>query len=347
MIAEVTEEVRKIQLTGRSSYIISLPKKWILEMGLKAGDRLTFLKQNDSTLLLTPPKMKKREKPEEVTIFVSSHDNPYTIMRRIIAFYLVGYNLIRLKTKEDRMDSMQRSIVKDGARRKLVGTEVVSDSSNEMALQVLLSYPELSIESALRRMCIIATSMHEDAMKSLEQFNHQLAKEVIGMDDEVDRFSFYAIRQLKSAVQSERIIKEIGLNDARDCLGYRLVTKSVERIADHAADICENILMMKTPPSQSLFTRIFKMSSFSRSIFEGAFESLFKKDYERADQVIEKARAIELLEKEALAQVSRQKLGAEEISCLRLIIESLHRVTEYSSDVAEVVLNLTVSEAPG
>ncbi|HEU4822580.1 MAG TPA: PhoU domain-containing protein, partial [Nitrososphaeraceae archaeon] len=36
-------EVRRIQFTGRSTYILSLPKKWINEMNLKAGDLVDCL----------------------------------------------------------------------------------------------------------------------------------------------------------------------------------------------------------------------------------------------------------------------------------------------------------------
>ena len=52
-------------------------------------------------------------------------------------------------------------------RRMLVGTEIVTDTSSQLMLQVLLSYPELTIQSALRRMSIITTSMHKDAILGL------------------------------------------------------------------------------------------------------------------------------------------------------------------------------------
>jgi phosphate uptake regulator len=35
-------EMRKIQFTGRSTFIISLPKKWMHEMQLNVGDPVTI-----------------------------------------------------------------------------------------------------------------------------------------------------------------------------------------------------------------------------------------------------------------------------------------------------------------
>ncbi|MFP3985833.1 MAG: PhoU domain-containing protein, partial [Candidatus Bathyarchaeia archaeon] len=241
---ELGEETRKIQLTGKSTYIVSLPKKWVQSMNLKAGSQLVISKQSDASLLLTPKELIKPAKLGEANIIVHQKEDPNTIARKIIALYLVGYNFIKIKTKDERITSLQRNFIKDLARKKLVGTEIISDSPNEMKLQVLLSYPELSVESALRRMCLIATAMHEDAMQALKDLNKELAQDVVALDDEVDRFSLYVIRQLKAAVQSELVLRDIGLSTPRDCLGYRLIVKSVERTADHAANIARCILLL-------------------------------------------------------------------------------------------------------
>jgi phosphate uptake regulator len=213
-------------------------------MNLKAGSQLVISKQSDASLLLTPKELMKTTKPGEAILTVSQKDDPNAILRKIVALYLVGYSFIRIRTKDERITSLQRSLIKDQTRKKLVGTEIISDSPNEMGLQILLSYPELSVESALRRMCFIAASMHEDSIQALRDLDKELARDVMAFDDEVDRFSLYIIRQLKAAVQSEEVLKDIGLSNPRDCLGYRVIAKAVERIADHAVKIAENVLQM-------------------------------------------------------------------------------------------------------
>jgi phosphate uptake regulator len=222
----------------------------------------------------------------------------------------------------------------------LVGTEIVTDTPSELTLQVLLSYPELSVQSALRRMCIITSSMHKDAIAALKELDHQAARGVITTDNEVDRFNLYIVRQLKMAIQNQRIIREIGLTNARDCLGYRLVTKSVERTADHAVNIAENVLMMKRRLSAEMLEKVEKMSAMSITMFETAMEALFKQDFNLAQGIIEKAKDVISLEKEIVG--SFQKTPTEENANLRLIIESIRRTAEYASDISEVVLNLNV-----
>jgi phosphate uptake regulator len=216
----------------------------------------------------------------------------------------------------------------------------VIDTPTDLTLQVLLNYPELSVQSALSRMSIIASSMHKEAITTLKKSDYTAAKAVIETDREVNRFGLYIVRLLKLAISNPRIIKEIGLNNSKNCLGYRLIAKSVERTADHATKIAENVLLLKDPVNEELLERIDKMSSLAISMFENAMEALFKRDYNLAETVIEKINQIHKLEKEAV--LSSQNIKIEEIVNLRLLIESVRRTAEYASDISEVVLNLNV-----
>jgi phosphate uptake regulator len=69
--------------------------------------------------------------------------------------------------------------------------------------------------------------------------------------------------------------------------------------------------------------------------------ALYKRDYNMAEEVVKKTHDIQMLEQEIINDVMRHKSDPIQISLLRLTIESLSRVGEYGSDIAEVVLNLT------
>jgi phosphate uptake regulator len=287
--------------------------------------------------------MVKPAKLGEASISITQKDEAGPIMRKIVALYLVGYSLIEVKTEGERITSLQRNSIKDLTRKKLVGTEIVSDSPNEMRLQILLSYPELSVDSALRRMCLIAASMHEDAMQALKDLDKELAGDVIALDDEVDRFSLYTIRQLKAAVQDEKILRDIGLSNPKDCLGYRVIAKSVERIADHAVKIAENVLLLDEKIGDSVLQRISEASGFATAVFSDSIKSLHEKDYVLADNMITKAKTIATIENEAIRIISK-KVDAGKISSIRMMLESIRRTAEYASDIAEIVLNLNVEK---
>jgi phosphate uptake regulator len=340
------EELRKIQVTGGSTYIISLPKRWVEQMGMKRGSLVRINQNDDLSLLLKPHGTESEEKTRRVIISVFKDDNADSIVRKVVSAYLIGYNIITLRSKNSpRLDSSIRFSVKDFTRKKLVGTEILSDFPNELTLQVLLSYPELSVKDALRRMSIIAASMHRESLEALSVDDANLSREIISMDDEVDRFSLYIIRLLKVAVLDRNILKESGLNTPRQCLGYRLITKSIERMADHAVKIAQNRLALTLSiVDDAILNELRNLSDSAMSVFENAVDSLFNEDYEEADSVLESVTKTRQMEAIVLQKIIKHS-PPEDLPALRLIVESILRTAEYGTDIAEIVLNMTIKDA--
>jgi phosphate uptake regulator len=332
-------EIRKIQFSGKSSYMLALPKKWVKEMGLDAGDSVAVEKQGDSSLMVTPRVGKISTTKAEAWIEVAPKNKTDAIVRRLIAIYLLGYSTIHVKAKEGLLTSTQRDAVKEASRRHLIGTEIIADSREGITLQVLLSYPELSVKNVLKRMFLIAESMHRDSIRALVKLDMDTASAVTKSDDEVDRFSLYAIRQLNMAVQNDFILREIELKNRRDCLDYRLIVKSVERVADHANKIAEGVLHIDGQVSQAIIEKILKMSEFSVGLFEKAGLALSKGDYESADNVVEQAKEAEGLQEDLLNLIEKTK-ESESDQVLPLIVEDIRRTAEYAADIAEVVINM-------
>jgi len=340
------EDQRKLQITGGSTYILSLPKDWVTRNQLKKGSVMALREEEDGSLAILPPKLEKKEKQDEAFIRVTSSDNPDAVMRKAISAYLIGYNILHIKTQgQQQLPAKLRNHLKNFARNYLVGTEIVIDTPTELTLQVLLNYPELTVQSALSRMSIIASSMHKEAITALKKLDYSVAKSVIETDREVNRFGLYIVRLLKMAVSNSRIVKEIGLDNPRSCIGYRLIAKSVERTADHATKIAENVVLLKAPVNEELLEKIGSMSGLAVSMFESSIEALFKRDYNLAENVIEKIIQVHKLEKEAV--LSSQNVKIEEIANLRLLIESVRRTAEYASDISEVVLNMNIESVIG
>lgn len=337
------EETRKLQYTGGSSYIVSLPKKWIQELGLKQGDHVVILRQGNSSLQIAPSSRRITKEQKEATIEVSKDNNPYFIARKLIALYFLGYNVINIVPKDGRLQVDQREAIKNIARRVLMGTEIIADSAGGITLQVLIGLLDLSVDAAFKRMLLISKSMYRDVLIALRENSRELAEEVIKSDDEVDRFSFYIVRQLKIAIENEHLLKEIGLEEARNCLGYRLIAKSVERVADHAAIIARDIIDMKQPINKDMVEKIDTMCIFALEVLDDACLSMFKRDYGAADKAIEKARKIDDMEKAILRSVTKPK-DVNETYRIKLITENIRRVAEYASDIAEIVLNMTVQQ---
>jgi phosphate uptake regulator len=336
------KEVRKVQFTGRSTYVLSLPKKWVEELHLKAGDQVTLMRELDNSLSIAPIAAGRSESISEVTAVISPNENSNAIKRKVVSMYLAGYNIIHLKFKAGRMNPGVRDAVREVVRRNLVGTEMIADASDNITLQVLLSLPELSVNTAIRRMYLIASSMHKDAMLSLAEPNAELAKEVIKSDDEVDRFSLYVLRNLVIGTQNGRVLREMGLKNPSDCLSYRVAVKSIERIADHACGIADKALRLEEKLPKEPLQKIEKMSTLAISIVASSVEALLRRDYYLADKSVDESEKVRLLEEDALSFI--EKIKIKDLSNVKLTLENIRRTAEYASDIAEAAMNETIDE---
>jgi phosphate uptake regulator len=294
---------------------------------------------------LAPLDQVKYDERSRCTILIDSNEEPESVERKIISLYVVGFSTIEIGSKSGSLSAPVREAIRNVVRRKLVGTELVTESSRSATLQVLLTYPQLLVPDALRRMSSIANSMQQDAMQALASSDGEMAKQVMKIDDEIDRFSLYIIRQLKWAVQRPPLLSRIGLTLPVECLGYRIITKSVERSADHAARVAQNSLVIQRKLDAAILKDTSTLSHMSSQMMETALRALFSSDYKLAETVLmNKERMLEL-ESKLVERLLRERLPASELSALRLICESLRRIGEYATDVAEVVLNLTVQKS--
>src|SRR2546422_7653017 len=76
------------------------------------------------------------------------------------------------------------------------------------------------------------------------------------------------------AVLNRSLILEIGLADPRDCLVYRVVSKSLERIADHATTIAKMSASIENPLPPPLIDEISKASNITFNVLAYALKPL-------------------------------------------------------------------------
>ena len=111
-------EVRKIQFTGRSTYILSLPKRWMSEMHLKAGDPVSIVREANNSLSILPEikRATSSNSENEVTSLVMQDEEGSSLKRKVVSMYLAGYNIMHLKSKAGRINPAQREAVRDRAQ---------------------------------------------------------------------------------------------------------------------------------------------------------------------------------------------------------------------------------------
>lgn len=310
------------------------------DVGLKAKDPVAVMVQPDSSLLIVPRRDIRASPKSEATLAAQGLDKDF-LLRHFISYYLAGYDTIRIAI--GRTDSSLRGFIREGIRRKLVGVEIIEESSDGILTQCLSGYVDLPLKKALERMAIIAGGMLSDSVGVLRDGGKEMAKEVIERDDEVDRFYHFLLRQLNIAVRDRSIIQEIGLGSTRDCLGYRLVVKSVERVADHAAGIAAQAESLRSLPEAAV-KKIEEMTSLSRKVFDSSIAALLRLDGKLAEDAIARSKEVIQVEEKVSGEVLAPRMNGSQVASTKLMLESIRRTAEYGSDIAEIAIDLTVSE---
>ena len=95
----------------------------------------------------------------------------------------------------------------------------------------------LPIPDKLQRMADLTTVMVRQSLDSFVNLNKEQAERVMRMDDEVDRYNDEIISDLIRAMQSSPTMIEPGLS-------MFSATRHLERIADHATNIAEDVIYL-------------------------------------------------------------------------------------------------------
>jgi len=347
IIVMMNEEKRKVQLTGGSTLTISLPVKWARAAEIKQGDELSLVQRSDNSLLITPEKSEE-ERIKSATLELSENESFEDNFRYLISYYLVGYDLVKLLSPKG-FEAEERKRIKEEVRKRLIGMEVVGESSKEIILQSFLKYEDFTLRDAIRSMSEIIVSMHGDAISALEKGDLNLAEDVTERDNEIDRFYLLIVRQLKAAMSDPELANKIGVGRQRDSLGYRIIVKSMERIGDHVENIAKNVMLMNQTsavrePEAALraatLKRIKEIGFRTENIFTKTLASLSDMDMKEANETIRDANT--LADK---LEGLNERILAEELSItdkvhILSILESLGRIAKYCGDIAEITINM-------
>jgi len=335
-VIENITQTRKMQLSGGSTYIISLPKPWIDEMKIKVGESITIVKNSNESLTLYPREGFSQGVKRTAVIYSGNKDSGDSLKRKIIAAYLSGYKTIKIKTKGMIISPEHSKSIRELVHSSMIGTEIVESSSEELVIQILTRLPELLFEIALKRMFVMTVNMVKEAIEAFEEADIVNANAVVTMDDEVDRFGLYIRRNLILAIENKSILQDMGLQKPSDCLGHRKIVSRVERIADHASLIAKRTKFIEGKIDKKLLCKIKELSEKSLKVFEKSVTAVQEHSFEKGEEAVRSAHKVVDDEKNIMRQIKETEKNE---TILRFVLEDLRRISEYSIDIAEVAID--------
>ena len=330
-------DTRKVQKTGGSTLIVSLPKKWVNEIGIKNGDSIGFIQQPDGTMLLSPKITEKkisRRKIVNVEGMESEH-----LLRKMISIYMAGYNIIELKA-DKRMIPEIREVIRSFSR-KIIGPEIIEETINSVTLHDLVEPGDLPLDKGIGRMYLITKSMHTDAVTALKERNTTLAEDVIARDNEVNRLYWLVLKQYNLLLNDPGFGSKIGTT-TNEALAYLLIARIIERIADHAVKIAESIKQLEEEKiDKKIMNDLLEASRIALGIVETSISAFYTKNISECNKAIDSSKDLVKIRENLMGKVA----GAKSTVAVPLayIIESIDRTGFYGTDIAEIAINHIVA----
>ncbi|WP_423998071.1 PhoU domain-containing protein [Halorubrum trapanicum] len=324
-------ETRKVQVTGGSTYTVSIPKTWATDNDVEAGTEIEFHPDGDS-LVLTPRSDEERTRG---TLDIDDLTGQ-ALQRAVTTMYVSGFDVIELEAAE--ISTEQRSTIRD-AVQSLVGLEVLEETRDRVVVQDLLDSSELSIHNAVTRMRLISLSMLEDAITALAEHDHDLARDVIGRDDDLDRLWLVVSRIFRATLRTPKAAEELGL-PREECFDYHSSARQLERIGDHATKIAHLTLNIDEPLPNEVVEAVSDLHGDAVEVIDTAMDALFDDDTDEATRRANEARTMVRAIDERVRAIDEllRDLDPTRAQLLGLVVDSVLRSADYGGNIAETAL---------
>ena len=317
--------VRKIQVTGGSTYIVSLPSKWVKLAGIGKGDNIK-IEESDTALVIS----KGDQKPKEVvkSLTLKSALDREILLRALTSIYISNFDTLTIKS-QTYINQQTRDTIKHFTRL-VMGIEIFEESSKTVVLQNVLDFNSFPVPTAVRRMALNVKAMLEDTINGIASNDTSLLDNVINRDDEVDRYQLYVYREASSGEETEN-----------DTIYFLIFSRILERIADHSVNICK-IWNSSQDNEVKARDEIVSFLGLSLNMYNSAVEGFYLSRFERLNEIISGKGIVNRAKENIVKGSGNEKPSFVALSCA----EECSRIGLYATDIAELAMDLLLNKNP-
>jgi len=332
-------ETRKVQLSGGTTYTISLPKSWATEHGLEAGSVVSLFPNDDGSLVVET-QVDQSTTVRETTVDVST-DAKNATKRWVYALHAVGFDTVDIVDRGGHSPE-QRDAIKD-AVSTLSGFEISEATDDRIRLSDLIDAENVGVRKSVLRLRLVMLGMHRDAVTAVLTGDETLAWRAIDRDDEVDKLFAMVTRHFRRALTDLQEVTKLA-HDRDELFEYYYVSRQFERLADHAEKIARFTLDPEATVPAEFTDRVETLATASRQVVDTAADAIL------TDAGVEGAHAA-LTDRDTLLtdiQALDRELYAHddpaEARAVGLILDSIRRSAEYGANIARMAIQRAARE---
>ena len=326
-------ETRKVQLSVQGSFILTLPKSWVHEVGLSKGDQVALETEDDGSLRVYAQARKTREGTANA-ISVESFPSMQLLDLCIKASYIQGNDITEIISKHNLRSDQKRWIKESIAG--LVGTEIGEEFADKVVLLNLVDPLKFPIDTVLQRFSEVAKAIFVDAIDGVVHGDFDLARDAYERGKESARFYRLLMRQIIQCARNRQIAHQMGIKDIGEVIIRATCTRELSRLAYYAMRIAQHVIVLeKADVRRDLIETIEKMSTIAGQMHDKAMNAFLKMDINLAGESMEKMDSERTLFEQGMKQILMLKPDAKIATELALIIRDLRAIAGYAVAIAD------------
>jgi len=308
-------EFRKLIAFGKTSYVMSIPKQWVLKNNMKKGD-LISLDENEGKLVLSPRIEEEGEKIEKAEINVSKLDP--AIVRFIHAIYKRGADEIAITfDKPEQLSTIQQMISED-----MIGFEITSQERNHCTIKAIAREFDQEFDSMLRRTFLVLKSMSHGIVESME--NEDL--------DSIPNLQHLESINNKYTGFCRRILNKHGFKEKQKNVTFMYCTvEELEKLADQYKYLCDYFTFAKKN-IKNINKDVIKLYKDTSDLFEGFYNVFYKFELNKAVELFKKRKSLVKETEKFLNSDSKQEIMLAHY--LIVIIQLIANLTSFKIEMA-------------
>ena len=327
-------DLRRIQITGGSSFMITLPKDWADSVGLKKNDTVGLQPQPDGSMVIYPGGEQAAMAGSTRVIDADGLTDRDFLYRQLVGAYIAGHDAIEIRSEKE-LSSMVASTA-SSFTQTAIGLEILEESENRILIKDLMDQGEIKPAKSVERMKVLVRNMLNDVLDALQERDVTALEQMSDRDREVDRLDWLISRQVNIHQKDITISRRMGM-DLCEISRCGTVSRSIERIGDHAVLLASNLRPLIEGETTVVDERILSTGREVVTLFTDSVATWSGKNMDAANRCIERGGTLVRRSKEIVDL--DDDLDEKTAMAAELISSSVKRVAEYSMDIAEIAIN--------
>lgn len=322
-------EIRRAQITGGSSFMITLPKSWAESVGLKKNDPISLIPQPNGGLLLTVNGTQEQENSLK-TIDVGTTRDAEALYRYLIGAYIAGHDQILVRSDSSIKGAFLEAVSK--FTQTSIGMEIVEEEEDRILIKDLMDHTEIQPQKNVRREYLLVKRMISEIFSS----TRVPTEEMEARDTEVDRIHWLVRRQSSIHQQDINLSNRMGI-DLRSVTNCVSVSKTLERMGDHVVLLNGHLQTLDDSSSKSISVAFAELSESIRGYVDKSMAAWFDADDEGAEMLIS-------VKSDIMEKIRKTFAGISNVESKDMIEGSCIRLIEYCTDIAESAIDIAMEK---